>query len=144
MSASRRERRDRGDTMLMSVILIGFLMVGSLALINASDAWGHRRELQQIADAAARAGAQLTSEELRASLAESGSFEIDYLTARWRANQVIPKKFKLERLSVDALSVTVVVTGTNQLPYPSAGGATGGDSASSTATADLGIIGDVP
>ena len=39
----RKGDRDRGDTMLMTVILIGFLMVGSLTLINASDAWGHRR-----------------------------------------------------------------------------------------------------
>lgn len=71
MSAGRtgarrsRIRRDRGDVMLWVVVSTPFLLVGIAALTSASQHWEMRREVQAIAAAAARAGAQADGELLR-------------------------------------------------------------------------------
>src|SRR5829696_206663 len=96
--ADRRSVRDRGDTMLMTTILVAFLMVGALALISASQAWGARRDVQATAQAAARAAVQVSPSEVR-----GGSVTIDPGLASARASEVA---------SASGYSVSVSVNGT--------------------------------
>ena len=79
-----RELRDRGETMVMTVLLITFLMLGSWTLISASQQWGARRDVQAVSSAAARAGTQVTEAEVR-----GGSVTIDPSRAASRANAVL-------------------------------------------------------
>lgn len=57
--------RDRGDIMVAATAMVVVLMLGAFALIAAGQAWGERRNVQGVADAAARAAAQVSDEEVR-------------------------------------------------------------------------------
>lgn len=98
--------RDRGDTMLMTTILVTFLMLGAFALIAASQSWGARRDVQAAAQAAARAAVQVSPDEVR-----GGRVEIDPYLAAQRAESVASASGYASAVSVSGLSVTVTVTG---------------------------------
>jgi Flp pilus assembly protein TadG len=129
------ESRDRGETMLMTVVLITFLLLGSWTLISASQQWGARRDVQAVSSAAARAGAQVSEVEVR-----GGSVAIDPSRAEGRAAAVLAASGYTGSVSVDGLTVTVVATGSVDYAFP-APGFPGQLSATSTAIAVRGVDG---
>ena len=114
---SRRLRAsgDDGDTMLMTVVLLAFLMVGAWALISGSQQWGARRDAQAVASAAARAGAQVSEVEVR------GGLSIDSGLASQRANRVLSASGYTGSVSVNGAVVTVQATGAVDYAFPSPG-----------------------
>ena len=129
------ESRDRGETMLMTVVLITFLLLGSWTLISASQQWGARRDVQAVSSAAARAGAQVSEVEVR-----GGSVTIDPSLAEGRAAVVLAASGYTGSVSVNGLTVTVVATGSVDYAFP-APGFPGQLSATSTAIAVRGVDG---
>ena len=125
--------RDRGDTMLMTTILVKFLMIGSFALISGSQQWAARRDVQAVASAAARAGVQVTATEVR-----GGRVVIDPAAAQQRAEQVAAASGYTASTSVSGLSVTVSVTAPVDYSF-SAPGFPSTLTATATATAQRGI-----
>lgn len=111
-----RELRDRGETMVMTVVLITFLMLGSWTLISASQQWGARRDVQAVSSAAARAGTQVTEAEVR-----GGSVTIDPSRAASRANAVLAASGYAGLVSVNGLTVTVTATGSVDYAFPAPG-----------------------
>lgn len=136
--STRRERLDgdRGETMLMTTVLIGFLMIAAWALISASQQWGVRRDVQAAASAASRAAVQVSQEEIR-----NGSVTIDPALASQRANAVLAASGYSGGVSVDGLSVTVTATGPVNYAFPSPG-FPGSLSSSATSSAVRGVQGD--
>ncbi len=53
-----RTGADRGDVMLWVVVAAPFLLVGTIALVSASENWEARREAHAVAAAASRSAAQ--------------------------------------------------------------------------------------
>ncbi len=128
-------RGDRGDVMLMTVIVIVFLMLGSWALISSGQQWGARRDAQAVAAAAARAGAQPSPEET------TGGASIDPAAARARAERVLSASGYSGTVSVNGLSVLVVASRPIDYAFPAPGfrrSATG----KASAVAIRGVIGD--
>ena len=105
-AADRRNVRDRGDTMLMTVILVTFLMLGAFALISGSQQWSARRDVQAAASAAARASVQVSDTEVR-----GGRVQIDPAAAQARASEVCAASGYSCAVSVSATTVTVTLTG---------------------------------
>lgn len=97
--------RDRGDTMLMTTILVTFLLLGAFALVSASQAWGARRDVQATAQAAARAAVQVSPSEVR-----GGAVVIDPWLASQRAADVAAASDYTSSVSVSGITVTVTVT----------------------------------
>jgi len=127
---------DRGDVMLMTTVFVVFLMLGAWALVSAGQQWGARRDAQASAAAAARAGAQVQSSEVR-----GGSVALDPAAAQTRAQAVLGASGYAGAVSVNGLTVTVVVS--RSIDYAFA--APGFDSsvtAAATATASRGVQGD--
>jgi len=134
-SERRRGSGDDGDTMLMTVVLLAFLMVGAWALISGSQQWGARRDAQAVASAAARAGAQVTVEEVR------GGLSIDPALASQRANAVLGPSGYSGTVSVTGATVTVTATGPVDYAFPSPG-FPASQTASASSTATRGVQGD--
>jgi len=128
--------RDRGETMVMTTVLIAFLLIGSWALISGSQQWGARRDVQAAATAASRAGAQVSPAEVRA-----GSATLDPALAAVRANAVLTASGYSGSVSVNGLTVSVTATGPVDYAFP-APGFPGSLSASAQATAVRGVQGD--
>ena len=108
-------QRDRGSVMPMAVILITFLMIGAWSLISASQQWATRRDVQAVAAASARAGAQGDTIALR-----SGGV-LDPGSAVDRAQAVIAAAGYSGDVNVDGDTVTVTVTGGIDYAFPSPG-----------------------
>ena len=111
----RRAISDDGDTMLMTVVLLTFLMVGAWALISGSQQWGARRDAQAVASAAARAGAPVSDVEVR------GGLSIDPGLAAQRANRVLSASGYVGSVSVSGAVVTVQATGSVEYAFPAPG-----------------------
>lgn len=120
--------RDRGDTMLMTTILVTFLMIGAFALISAGEAWSVRRDVQASAQAAARAAVQVTPEEVR------GGAAIDPTLAMARAEEVAAASGYTASVTVSGTTVTATVTGEVTYAFDAPGFP---GSMTATATADL-------
>lgn len=112
---ARRGAGDRGDVMLMSVILIMFLMIGSWAMVSSGQQWGARRDAQAVAAAAARAAAQPTADEI------FGGAAIDPGAARARAQRVLSASGYSGTVDVNGLTVLVVATRSIDYAFPSPG-----------------------
>lgn len=125
----RRAVRDRGDTMLMTTVLVAFLMIGAFALISASQAWGARRDVQATAQAAARAAVQVSPSEVR-----GGSVAIDPGLASARASEVAAASGYTVSVSVSGTSATATVTGSVDYAF---GGPGFPGSMTATATAQV-------
>ncbi len=138
MTSERDEQRqdDRGEVMVMTVVLIAFLTLGAWALLSASQQWGARRDVQAAASAAARAGAQVSETEIR-----GGSVMIDPALASARASSVLAASGYSGSVSVNGLAVTVNASGSVNYAFP-APGFPSSLSASATATAVRGVQGD--
>ena len=134
-AAAETEQRDRGDTMLMTVVLITFLMLASWTLISASPQWGARRDVQAVSSAAARAGAQVSELEVR-----GGSVTINPSQAESRAAAVLAASGYTGTVTVSGLTVTVTATGSVDYAFP-APGFPGQLSATSSAVAVRGVEG---
>jgi Flp pilus assembly protein TadG len=134
-SNQRRAAGENGDTMLMTVVLLTFLMVGAWALISGSQQWGARRDAQAVASAAARAGAQVSNAEVR------GGFSIDPGLASERANRVLSASGYSGSVSVNGAVVTVQATGSVGYAFP-APGFPSTLTASASSTAARGVQGD--
>lgn len=128
--------RDRGETMLMTTVLITFLLIGSWALISGSQQWGARRDVQAVATAAARAGAQVSPEEVR-----GGAVALDPSLVARRANAVLSASGYSGSVISNGLTVTVTATGQVDYAFP-APGFPGSLSATAQASAIRGVRGD--
>ena len=106
---------DRGSVMPMTVILIAFLMIGTWALVSASQQWSARREAHGAAAAAARAGAQGDPSQFRAGLV------IDPDAATTRAQTILAATGYSGTVTVDGLTVTVTDNVPVDYAFPSAG-----------------------
>ncbi|HEY9378070.1 MAG TPA: pilus assembly protein TadG-related protein [Jiangellaceae bacterium] len=133
---ARRCRGDRGDVMLMTVVLIIFLMAGAWALVSASQQWGARREAQATAAAAARAAAAVTPAEIR-----NGVVTISSNGAQQRAAAVWSAAGYSGSVAVSGLTVTVSVTAGVDYAFP-APGFPGAVTGSASSTAVRGVQGD--
>ena len=125
----QRALRDRGDTMLMTTVLVAFLMVGAFALVSAGQAWGARRDVQATAQAAARAAVQVSPSEVR-----GGSVSIDPGLASARAAEVASASGYTVSISVTGTSATATVSGSVSYAF---GGPGFPDSMTATATAQV-------
>lgn len=114
-TGQRRAAGEAGDTMLMTVVLLSFLMVAAWALISGSQQWGARRDTQAVASAAARAGAQVSDAEVR------GGLSIDPTLASERANRVLSASGFSGSVSVNGAVVTVRATGSVGYAFPAPG-----------------------
>jgi hypothetical protein len=128
--------RDRGDVMLMTAVFVVFLMFGAWALVSAGQQWGARRDVQASAAAAARAGAQVQPGEVR-----RGTVSLDPSAARTRAGAVLAASGYAGTVSVDGLTVTVIVSRPVEYAFP-APGFRSSVTAAATATASRGVRGD--
>lgn len=128
--------RDRGETMVMTTVLITFLVLGAWALISGSQQWGARRDVQAVSSAAARAGAQVSNAEVR-----GGSVVIDPARATSRAEAVLSASGYSGGVSVSGLTVTVTATGSVDYAFPAPGFPTS-LAATSSASAVRGVLGD--
>jgi Flp pilus assembly protein TadG len=127
---------DRGDVMLMTTVFVVFLMMAAWALVSAGQQWGARREAQASAAAAARAAAQVDATEVR-----GGSVALDPAAARARAQAVLAASGHAGAVSVQGLTVSVVVSRSIDYAFPAPGFASS-VTASATATAARGVQGD--
>jgi hypothetical protein len=134
-SQHHRGAGDDGDTMLITVVLLTFLMVGAWALLSGSQQWGARRDVQAVASAASRAGAQVSDAEVR------GGFSIDPALASERANLVLAASGYSGSVSVNGAVVTVQATGSVDYAFP-APGFPSTLTASASSTAARGVRGD--
>ena len=125
----QRALRDRGDTMLMTTVLVAFLMIGAFALVSAGQAWGARRDVQATAQAAARAAVQVSPSEVR-----GGSVSIDPGLASARAAEVASASGYTVSISVTGTSATATVSGSVSYAF---GGPGFPDSMTATATAQV-------
>jgi Flp pilus assembly protein TadG len=125
--------RDRGDTMLMTTVLVVFLMIGAFALISAGEAWATRRDVQATAQAAARAAVQVSAEEVR------GGVAIDPGMASARAAEVASASGYVASVSVSGTSVTATVTGAVEYAFGGAGFPSS-MTATATATVERGVF----
>ena len=121
--------RDRGDTMLMTTILVTGLLIGALALVSAGQAWGARRDVQAAAQASARAAVQVSAFEVR-----GGEVVIDPWLASQRAADVATASGYTSSVEITGDSVTVTVTGPVAYNFEAPGFP---DSITATATATI-------
>jgi hypothetical protein len=105
---SFRFREETGAVVpLTAVMLLGLLAVAAL-VIDGGVLFAERRDLQGLADGAARAGAMAVDEEL---LRETGDVRLDAVAARTAAGRYLAAgRFQGEvQIDADTLSVTVVL-----------------------------------
>lgn len=121
--------RDRGDTMLMTTILVTGLLIGTFALVSAGQAWGARRDVQAAAQASARAAVQVSAFEVR-----GGEVAIDPWLASQRAAEVAAASGYTSSVEITDTSVTVSVTGPVSYNFAAPGFP---DSITATATATI-------
>ena len=124
--------RDRGDTMLMTTILVTFLMLGAFALISASQAWAARRDVQAVAQSAARAAVQVGPSEARDGI------RLDPGLAAQRATTVASAAGYTATIHITGDQVTVTVTAPVAYRYAAPGFPTS-MTATATATYQRGI-----
>ena len=117
-SETDRHLDDRGETMLMTTVLISFLMLASWALISGAEQWGARRDIQAAASAASRAGAQVTEAEVR-----GGVVALDPMLVQQRVDLVLGASgYSGSAVVIDAgLTVRVVATGPVSYAFPAPG-----------------------
>lgn len=132
---SSPQERDRGSVMPMTAILIVFLMIGAWALVSASQQWAVRRDVQGVAAAAARAGAQADPGALRHGIV------LDADAAAERAQAIIGAAGYSGTVNVDGATVTVAVSAGIDYAFPSPG-FPGSVDATATAVAVAGVTGD--
>jgi Flp pilus assembly protein TadG len=126
--------RDRGSVMPMTTAFVVIVMVGVFALICASQAWGQRRNIQGVADAAARAAAQLDTSDARRGIA------IDATAAQQRAAAVAAGTgVSVSVSSISGLEVTVSATGPVDYAFP-VPGFPESMTATGVATAQAGVV----
>lgn len=126
---------DRGSVMPMTVAFISIVMLGVFALVCASQAWGARRHVQGVADAAARAAAQMDDADARRALT------IDPTRATARANAIAASEgVSIDAVDVDGLAVTVTVTGFVDYAFPGNFGLPTSLTATGSAVAQPGIV----
>jgi len=101
--------------MVMTTIVIIFLMLGAWALISAGQQWGARRDTQATAAAAARAGAEISTTELRAA----GTLDLAAVTAR--AQNVLHASDCTGSVAVNGTTVTVTATRSVNYSFPAPG-----------------------
>lgn len=126
--------RDRGSVMPMTTAFVAIVMVGVFALISASQAWGERRHIQGVADAAARAAAQLDAADAR----RAGFIDPGAASARAQAIAA-GSGVAVTAVVVDGQRVTVSVAGPVDYAFP-APGLPGSMSATGSAVAQVGIV----
>jgi Flp pilus assembly protein TadG len=131
----RRGRGDRGDVMLMTMVLIVFLMAGCWALVSGSQQWGARRNVQAAAAAAARAAAQIGDGELR------NNDGFDSGAAAARAQRVLAASGCSGSVSIAGNVVTVTATQGVDYAFP-APGFPGAVTGVASANAVAGVRGD--
>ena len=131
---SRRRRGDDGSVMPMATILVVFLMIAGWALVSASQQWTARRDTHAVAAAAARAGAQGDTNQLR----NGGVLDPDAATQR--AQAIIAAAGYHGTVTIDGANVTVSVTRPVDYAFPSPG-FPASVRGSSTATARRGVTG---
>lgn len=131
-----RPDRDRGDTMLMTVVLMPFLVMACWALIAGVEAWGHRRDVHGAASAGARAAVQVDADEVL-------SGRIDQAAAQRRVDQVLAGHGVTGSVTVGDWSATVSVSATVSYGFPAPGFPTS-MSATSSATAVRSVTGGSP
>lgn len=118
----------------MTTAFVAVVMIGVFALVSASQAWGERRHIQGVADAAARAAAQLDVADARRATA------IDPAGAAARAGAVAAGTgVTVTGVAVDGLQVTVTVAGPVDYAFP-APGLPSSMSATGSALAQTGIV----
>ena len=127
--------RDRGSVMPMAVILVTFLMIGSWSLISASQQWAARRDVQGVAAAAARAGAQGDQNALRRGAV------LDPDAAVERAQAIITAAGYSGAVTIDGGTVTVSASAGIDYAFP-APGFPGTVQASASAVAVSGVNGE--
>lgn len=128
--------RDRGDTMLMTVVLMPFLVVGVWALIAGVEAWGHRRDAQGAASAGARAAVQVEADEVLAGRIDQGA-------AQRRVDQVLSGHGFTGSVTVGGWSATVTVSAAVSYGFPAPGFPTS-MTATSSAAAVRSVTGSSP
>lgn len=128
--------RDRGDTMLMTVVLLPFLVLATWALVAGVEAWGHRRDVQGAASAGARAAVQVEADEVLAG-------RIEPAAAQRRVDQVLAGYGYSGAVTVDTWSATVSVSAAVGYGFPAPGFPTL-MTASSSATAIRSVTGSSP
>lgn len=96
-------RRDDGSILPMTMVLLGGLAVVILVFVSAQEGWAARRDAQWVANAAARAGAQVDPLEWRQSQQVSAG-------AKARAQAVMASHGASGSVSVGAREITVVVS----------------------------------
>lgn len=117
-SGSRESEGERGDVMLMTMAMLGFLMLTFWAMASASQQWHTNRDVHAVAAAAARAGAQGDPVTFRTGIA------IDPAEAASQAQTVIRAAGYVGTVTTDGFTVQVTVTGTVDYTFPSPGFAT--------------------
>ena len=126
---------DRGSVMPMTTAFIAVVMLGVFALISASQAWGERRHVQGVADAAARAAAQMDGADARRD------FTIDPARATARARAIATSEgVSVDAVAVDGLAVSVTVTGAVDYAFPGNFGLPTSMTATGSAVAQPGIV----
>lgn len=129
-----KDERDRGSVMPMTAVLVVFLMVAAWALLSASEQWATRRDVQGVAAAAARAGAQGDQGALR-----RGGV-LDPEAAADRAQAIINAAGYTGEVIVDGSTVTVIVNASIDYAFPSPG-FPGNVNATASAVAVTGVTG---
>lgn len=126
--------RDRGSVMPMTTVFVALVMVGVFALVCASQAWGQRRHIQGVADAAARAAAQLDGADVRRGTV------IDASAANQRAAAVAAGTgVNVRVVAINGLEVTVAATGAVEYAFP-VPGFPESMTATGTAVAQVGVV----
>lgn len=126
--------RDRGSVMPMTTAFVVLVMVGVFALVCASQAWGQRRHIQGVADAAARAAAQLDGTDVR-----RGAM-IDPTAAQQRAVAAAAGTgVAVSVVAISGRSVTVAATGAVDYAFP-VPGFPQSMTATGTALAQIGVV----
>ena len=127
-------RRDCGSVMPMTTAFVVIVMAGVFSLVCASQAWGQRRNIQGVADAAARAAAQLDNIDARRGI------EIDPAAAQQRASAVAAGTgVSVSVTSVSGMQVTVSATGPVDYAFP-VPGFPESMTATGVATAQAGVV----
>ena len=110
-----RAERDRGSVMPMTAVLIVYLMIGAWALVSASQQWAVRRDVQGVAAAAARAGAQGDQLALRQGGVLNADAAVD------RAQAIIATAGYTGTVTVNGQTVVVTVHAGIDYAFPSPG-----------------------
>lgn len=102
---------ERGSILPMTLVIVSGLSVVVLSFIGAQEGWAVRRDAQLAAEAAARAGAQVASDEWRISQSVSGA-------AQPQAGAVLAARGYQGTVQVTGNEVVVTVVAPIQHTFP--------------------------